>query len=110
MRNRLGLDKVLRDVLSDLGYNLDTGEACVYFQPPESIKMRYPCIVYERNSGSNRFADNAPYISVWGYTVTVIDKNPDSKIPEKIAELPMCRIGRHFVADNLNHDVFELYY
>lgn len=30
----------------------------VYFQPPESVKLLYPCIVYKRSAGDTRFADN----------------------------------------------------
>lgn len=82
----------------------------VYFQPPESIKMKYPAIVYSRSDIVNSFADNLPYIQSHAYTITVIDKDPDSKIVEKVSKLPMCRFDRHFTSDNLNHDVFTLYF
>ncbi len=101
MGSRLELDKILRNLL---------GTSNVYFQPPETIKMKYPCIVYERSSGNTKFADNNPYIHKKRYTVTVIDKNPDSEIPDKVAQLQMSTYDRHFASDNLNHDVFTLYY
>ena len=82
----------------------------VYFQPPESIKMVYPCVVYERSGINTRFADDKPYAHKKKYTVTIIDKNPDSQIPDRMAALPLCSFDRHFVADNLHHDVFTLYY
>lgn len=85
------------------------GSENVYFQPPETLKMKYPCIVYKRNGGDSDYADDYPYSYRFRYSVTVIDRNPDSLIPGKIASLPMCRIDRHFTADNLNHDVFILY-
>ena len=44
------------------------------------------------------------------YQVTVIYKNPDSDLPHRLAMLPMCTHDRHFTADNLNHDIFNLYY
>lgn len=81
----------------------------VYYQPPESVKLVYPCIIYERRSGDTRFADNLPYTFTMGYTVTVIDKDPDSDIPLQVAKLPMCRMDRCFTSDNLNHSVFVLY-
>lgn len=82
----------------------------VYFQPPSSVLMNYPAIVYERSSADMRHADNALYLHKCRYTVTVIDADPDSPIPRMVAALPMCRSDRHFYTDNLNHDTFEIYY
>lgn len=82
----------------------------VYFQPPESVKLEYPCIVYSRNSRDTKFADDSPYINKIRYQVKVIDKNPDSIIPEKVANMPMCTFDRHYTANNLNHDVYNLYF
>jgi len=82
----------------------------VYFQPPETVKMVYPCIVYERSSSSTKFADDIPFIHDKRYQVTVIDRNPDSPIPDKVAKLPKCVHNRHFRADNLNNDVFVIYF
>jgi hypothetical protein len=42
--------------------------------------------------------------------VTVIDRNPDSEIPDKVAALPMTLFNRWFAADNLHHDVFNVYF
>jgi hypothetical protein len=72
--------------------------------------MAYPCIVYQRDNAITDFADNIPYRYKKRYQVTVIDKNPDSDIPDKVAGLPMCTFYRFFVADNLNHDVYVLYF
>lgn len=82
----------------------------VYFQPPETLKMEYPCIVYKRTSAITRFANDFPYLCEMRYQVIVIDPNPDSEIPEKIAALQKCVFDRHYTADNLNHDVYEIYY
>lgn len=101
MDSRLELHEILCDVL---------GSRHVYFQPPSSVKMVYPAIVYSRNSISNDFANNLVYKQSLGYTVTVIDEDPDSDVVEKISRLPMCRFDRHFTSDNLNHDVFTIYY
>lgn len=73
--------------------------------------MEYPCIKYERSSGLNLPADNRSYLYTQSYSVTVIDKNPDSEIPNKILEtFPMCTKERFYVADGLNHDVFLIYF
>lgn len=82
----------------------------VYFQPPANVQMQYPCIVYQRDISSVKFADNVPYDRVLRYQVTVIDKNPDSDIPDKVASLSRSLLNRFFVADNLNHDVYTLYF
>lgn len=100
-RPRTELQTILEDLL---------GTKQVYFQPPESVRMTYPCIVYARNDGRTIFADNAPYRFMKRYSVTVIDRNPDSEIPDKVAQLPMCIFNRHYTADNLHHDSFELYF
>lgn len=81
-----------------------------YFQQPPTTGIEYPCIIYKRDSAETTFADNNPYSTTKRYMVTVIDKNPDSTIPDAVAKLPMCRFDRHYTADNLNHDVFNLYF
>lgn len=101
MAPRLDLQALLESTL---------GSTNVYFQPPASIQMQYPCIVYQRSGAAVKFSDNALYERTKQYQVTVIDADPDSEIPDKIATLPMCSLTRCFVADNLNHDVFKIYF
>lgn len=72
--------------------------------------MQYPCIVYARDNADTRFADNQPRMRTTRYSVTVIDRDPDSDIPGKVAMLPLCSTDRSFVADNLHHDVFRLFF
>ena len=101
MGQRLALHQILMTIL---------GSSNVYFQPPATVKMNYPCIVYRRSDIDTSFADDNPYITNKRYQVTVIDANPDSLIPDKVGKLPKCVFDRHFKADNLNHDVYQLYY
>lgn len=101
MDQRLKLQKMLEELL---------GSSNVYFQPPESIQLKYPCIIYQWNTGDASFADNHPYIFTPRYQLMVIDRNPDSAIPHKIARLPKCTMDRTFTTDNLNHWVFNLYF
>lgn len=86
------------------------GSKNVYYQPPASVQMKYPAIVYSRKDIENTFADNLVYNQSHSYEVIVIDQDPDSMFVEKISKLPTCRFDRHYTADNLNHDVFTLYY
>lgn len=82
----------------------------VYFQPPADVKLVYPCIVYQRDDADTRFAANKPYRYETRYQVTVISRTPDSDIPLKIAFLEKCVYDRFYVANNLNHDVYTLYF
>jgi len=101
MAPRLQLQSLLESLL---------GSSNVYFQPPASMQMKYPCIVYSRDNADTKFANNNPYRYTKRYQVTVIDRDPDSGTPDKIAVLPMCTFNRFFTADNLNHDVFTLFF
>lgn len=101
MAQRLELHEILINLL---------GSNNVYFQPPPSLSMNYPCIVYKRDDVNTEYADNKSYKNKKRYQITVIDANPDSLIPESVEKLPMCSYDRFFSADNLNHDVFNLYF
>jgi hypothetical protein len=72
--------------------------------------MQYPCIIYRRDSTRTRHADNRPYVRTKRFQVTVIDRNPDSELPDKVEALPLCSFDRYFAADNLNHYVFNLFF
>lgn len=85
------------------------GSENVYFQPPSNVDMLFPAIVYQRDNVRTEYADNNPYSNRKRYQVTVIDKNPDSDIPDKVAALPLCSFNRFYVVDKLNHDAFNLY-
>lgn len=98
---RTELQLVLEDIL---------GLRNVYFQPPESTRLVYPCIMYSLSSDDDRFADDTRYKNLRRYSLTVVDKNPDSQIPERIKTLPYCSFDRFYTADNLNHFAFSLYY
>mgnify|MGYP001443613522 CR=1 FL=1 len=101
MPSRLELQTLFENIL---------GSRNVYFQPPESVKMKYPAIVYGLDNIENSFADDVVYSSKKKYLVTVIDDDPDSLIVDKVAALPTCRFNRNFQSDNLNHNVFILYF
>ena len=101
MASRLELHEKLCELL---------GTRNVYFQPPSTHKMSYPCTRYELSNVDSRFANNMPYNHEKSYTLTVIDKDPDSKIPDSILALQKCKFDRSYTADNLNHWVFTLYF
>lgn len=101
MGSRLELQELLERVL---------GSKSAYFQPPENVKMTYPAIVYSLDDIWHDHADNRPYISKNAYQITLIDRNPESEFVSKISSLPLCSFDRPYVADNLNHWVFAMYY
>ena len=81
----------------------------VYFQPPASVQMKYPAIVYSRRSIDNRHANNGVYLQSFGYEATVIDYEPDNEYVLKMSQLPNCKWDRHYESDGLNHDVFTIF-
>lgn len=101
MASRLDLQTKLESIL---------GSRNVYFQPPSSVRIKYPAIIYSRKDIEIRSADNIAYRKLPSYEVILIDKNPDSEFADKILDLPYCSFDRHYESDNLNHDVFTLYY
>lgn len=101
MGSRPNLHTLLEEIL---------GSDKVYFQPPPSVQMAYPAIVYALAGIENTHANNDVYMQSKSYEITVIDYDPDSEIVNKVSKLPKCRFNRHFKADNLNHYVFTIYY
>lgn len=101
MASRLELQSKLEKLL---------GTRNVYYQPPETIKMNYPAIRYSINDIESRKANDSRYISLKSYQIIVIDKKPDNPVIDAILQLPYSSYDRHYVSDNLNHDVIELYF
>lgn len=101
MASRLKLQTELEELLNSRN---------VYYQPPESIKMSYPSIVYSLKDIRLEHADNKSYYKSRCYEITVISAKPDPEYIDKILEFKQCRFDRHFKSDNLNHYVFTLYY
>ena len=86
------------------------GSRNVYYNPPASVKMKYPAIVFNRSKFDDKHANNDTYIRSYRYEVTVIDGDPDCAFIDAISRLPKCSYDRHFVSDNLHHNTFTLYY
>lgn len=107
MGTRLELNSLLESVI---------GLGKAHYQPPASYKLTYPCIVYERALDKDENADNITYMSKRKYTVTVIDRNPDTTYPDQIKQLRntnknlQCALTKCYVADNLYHYSFDIYF
>jgi hypothetical protein len=101
MAPRLELQALLKSLL---------GSDKVYFQPPTNTQLQYPCIIYTKDDESTEHANNVPYTRKIRYQVTVIDADPDSLIPDKIAALPLCSFDRFYTSDRLNHNTYQLFF
>ena len=101
MGQRLELQALLEGIL---------GSDHVYFQPPATVQMQYPAIVYERDTARTQFADNEPHRMTLRYKVTVISRDPDTDFHLKVAKLPMSTYERHFTVANLHHDVLNVFF
>lgn len=97
---RLELDAKLRRIL---------GSDNTYYEPPASLKMKYPCIRYSRSRIDTVNADNKVYLGHQRYDVIAIYYDVDSDLPERILhneENIVFSNERHYVVDGLHHDVF----
>ena len=101
MANRLEFQQALENLL---------GSRNVYYQPPESVKLKFPCIVYGLSDTDTAHADNQIYRYSYGYKVTLIDKDPDSIYRDRLLHFPKSSYKTSYTADNLHHDVFTIYF
>ena len=101
MADRLELHSVLQELL---------GSSNVYYQPPESIKMQYDAIRYSKKTIDSKYANDRKYSIIDCYEIIVISRLPDNPVIKKLLSLPYCSYDRHYVADNLHHDVLTIYY
>lgn len=101
MRDRAGLDAILVSLV---------GEDNVYYQPSESVRLSYPCIIYHLANRNPSYADDLPYNINKGYEVTYISKDPDDVVSDELSKLPMSKFNRRYVSDKLYHDVYTIFY
>lgn len=107
MADRLTLHETFCSIIDIT--ELSDGDRHVYFNPPTSLKMKYPAIRYKLKSIKSLLANNSMYARFDAYEVVLIEKESDSKFLDQILGLPNCRFERTYKADNLNHHVFTIY-
>ena len=86
------------------------GSSNVYYQPPESLKMKYPAIRYSKSKIESIHADNKKYSKNTRYELIVISEDPDDPVIDKLLDLQYCLHDRRYVTNNLYHDSFTLYF
>lgn len=101
MGKRLNLQSKLEELL---------GSRNVYYQPPDSVKMEYPAIKYSKSDVKLTYANDSKYSKTNRYELIVISKKPDDPVIEKLLTLQYCSYDRHYISDNLYHDVLTIYY
>ena len=85
------------------------GSTNCYYDPPESIKLKYPCIVYDVDTIDQKRANNHHYLDIKIYNITYITSKKNIDICEKFFEtFPTCSFDRKYLADGLWHYVFTL--
>lgn len=101
MANRLDLQSKLESLL---------GTRNVYYDPPANIQMQYDAIRYTKKQIDVKHANDHKYKTLNRYEIIVIARKPDHPVIEKILDLPYSSYDRHYVANNLHHDVITLYH
>lgn len=102
--------EIQRELLHDTLSNVD-GVKKAYFQPPSEAQLVYPCIIYELSDLNATYADNKRFFTFPRYTLTLIDKNPESPIQEEILNLGngcYVQFDRFFTINGMNHWTYSL--
>lgn len=87
------------------------GNNNVYFQPPESVKLKYDCIIYKDVTPFLRRANNFVYILQHKYQITYVTSNKSSPIVDQMLhEFQLIDRVNDFVSDGLYHYIYELYF
>lgn len=101
MATRIDLSNKFKEIL---------GNSNVYFQPPESQKLKYDCIVFKDITPYTKRANNFVYILNHKYRATYITSNPKSPIVDRmLREFQMIDRVNDFITDGLYHYVYEIY-
>lgn len=102
MASRLDLQTKLEELIANRN---------VYFQPPSTVSISYPCIIYNIGNGDVKRANNNLYSYTNNYQLTMIYKKPMVDIIETmLRSFQMCKLDRTYVSDNLYHYVFSIYF
>jgi hypothetical protein len=101
MEKRLMISEKLHELL---------GSDEVHFQPTESVKLKYPCILYSFEDYRFSRANNGKYLKREHYTVTHIYQSIDENLREQMLSAFMySSFERTYTADGLYHDAYNIY-
>lgn len=98
---RLEMQDALEEVL---------GSPNVYFNPPATVRIKYPAIIFKLENIDQRYADDKTYKKDRAYLVTLVHHDPDNEIIDRLVwTFQKIRFDRTYVNDNLYHYVYVLY-
>lgn len=86
------------------------GSKYVYYNPPEKVKLVYPCIVYNLSKIKTENADDINYLKQRCYNMQFISYEENEEMVDALLDLPYCSHKNHTVYDGLHHDTFTIYY
>lgn len=107
-KNRLDIQTFLENFMGNK--RILEGYQNVYLDPPESINMNYPCIVYKLSDIDVTYADNKSYRKFNRYQLIYITEDPDDPNIYKIMDFEMCSFDRSYNSDNLHHFSYDIFY
>lgn len=82
----------------------------VYFQPPSSIKIKYPAIIYSYTDTESIHADNRNYLNFPNVTLTLIENYPEPDLVFKVLDnISGTKHTQSYVLNGLNYSIVELY-
>lgn len=88
-----------------------SGYTNLYFQPPDSLQMKYPAIRYYIRGLDYNYADNKKVIGKDRYEIIILNKKHDMKTVKKIlTDFEYSSFDRSYISDGIYHYVLELYY
>ena len=83
----------------------------VYYQPPSNIQLTYPCIIYRKTGVVDLKAGNTLFHRYTVYTLTLIDRNPDTTLIEEVEKhFPHTQQTQPYSIDNLHHQTLIIHY
>lgn len=102
MASRRDLQSKLEEIL---------GNRNVYFQPPENLKLNFPCIIYGLNKIQLHKANNKPYKVDKCYNLTYIHHDADNQLTEDILGLfDYISHNNTSKTNNMYHDNYTIFY
>lgn len=83
----------------------------VYYNPPESLKLKYPCVICSLESDRPEYADDTRYKNMNRYNLILITNGTDNGIMrETLLKLPYCSFDREYFSNNMCHDSLTIYF
>lgn len=81
-----------------------------YFQPPETLKLTYPCVVYAFERFDTRRANNLNYIINERYKISFLHKDADNgTVKQVMRKFEKIAHVQHYITNGVYNDVYFIY-